>query len=48
MKQGCGKEVLGKEGYSDYNCGDDFPDDDGNPWVAYCSKCPDKTGGKGK
>ena len=37
--KGCGKELKVKDDYSDYTCGDDFLDDDGNPWVAYCEEC---------
>lgn len=34
LRQGCGKEFVA--GDQDVSCGDDFPDDDGNPFSIYC------------
>ena len=38
FKQGCDKEIIG-----DNNCGEDFPDELGEPFAIYCDDCLLKT-----
>ena len=34
LKQGCDKDIVG-----DNNCGEDFPDETGEPFSIYCNEC---------